>query len=235
MSYTKSRIWIIGAGGIGSAIASLYNNEHNQVYLISRRETNQNPIYKTMALDYLNDDLVSDLLNKESLPDKVVITSGLLYKNDNFPEKSITSMDKDWFLESIMANVLPSMVFLKHLTKKINKNKIVKVACFSARVGSITDNKLGGWHSYRMSKAALNMLIKNISIEWQYKSPNSTIISYHPGTVDTNLSRPFQRNVSQDKLFSSNQAAKYFMDVFEQIDCNQSGKLIDWQGKILEF
>lgn len=105
------------------------------------------------------------------------------------------------------------------------------MSCFSARVGSISDNKLGGWHSYRMTKAMLNMLIRNIAIECRFKSPGSIIFGYHPGTVNTSLSKPFQSSLNGKSLFSAEQAANYFLNTIEKIKKEDSGFLFGWQYK----
>ena len=98
-------------------------------------------------------------------------------------------------------------------------------------MSSISDNRLGGWHSYRMSKCMLNMLIKNISIEWYLKSPQSIIFGYHPGTVDTLLSKPFQSRLKAGQLFSATDAASYFFDCMNTRSPEHSGKVYDWQQK----
>ena len=95
----------------------------------------------------------------------------------------------------------PAMV-AKHFLPLLSKRRKAVFAALSARVGSIGDNRLGGWHSYRASKAALNMLIKTMSIELARRNPDALIVGLHPGTVDTPLSEPFQRNVADGKLFT---------------------------------
>lgn len=106
---------------------------------------------------------------------------------------------------------------------------------FSARVSSIGDNHVGGWYSYRMSKSMLNMFIKTLSIEWQRRFPHATVFGYHPGTVDTELSRPFHANVPAHKLFTPDKAADYCLSVLEQTSTSQTGQLFDWQGKKIEW
>jgi NAD(P)-dependent dehydrogenase (short-subunit alcohol dehydrogenase family) len=102
-------------------------------------------------------------------------------------------------------------------------------------VGSIGDNRLGGWHSYRASKAALNMLIRNLAIEFATRNPSGIVAGLHPGTVDTDLSRPFQRGVSADRLFSPEQSAARLLDVLDGLSPAQSGRLFAWDGTEIPF
>jgi len=106
-----------------------------------------------------------------------------------------------------------------------------KQAALSARVGSISDNRLGGWYSYRASKAALNMMLKTLAIEHGRRHKKSVVIGLHPGTVDTQLSRPFQVNVPEEKLFSADFSAARLLDVVEKVMPDESGKIFAWDGQ----
>jgi NAD(P)-dependent dehydrogenase (short-subunit alcohol dehydrogenase family) len=108
-------------------------------------------------------------------------------------------------------------------------------AALSARVGSISDNRLGGWHSYRASKAALNMLIRNFALEIAHRAPEAIVVALHPGTVDSALSRPFQRGVAPDKLFSPAQSAGYLLDVIDGLTPADGGNLFAWDGARIPF
>jgi NAD(P)-dependent dehydrogenase (short-subunit alcohol dehydrogenase family) len=108
-------------------------------------------------------------------------------------------------------------------------------AALSARVGSITDNRLGGWHSYRASKAALNMLMVNFAIELRRTHPQAIVAALHPGTVDTALSEPFQRGVVPEKLFVPEISARYLLDVLNQLAPEDSGGLFAWDGARLPY
>ena len=100
----------------------------------------------------------------------------------------------------------------------------------SARLGSISDNNLGGWYSYRSAKTALNMLIKTLSIELSYSNKNAICVGLHPGTVDTQLSKPFTQRVRNKKVFTRDEAAEYLISILNNIDQTDNGKIIDWQG-----
>ena len=122
----------------------------------------------------------------------------------------------------------------KYFLPLLDKNSPNVFAALSARVGSITDNRLGGWHAYRASKAALNMLIKNISIENRLANKNNITVGLHPGTVDSNLSAPFQKNVAANKLFTPAQAASYLLEVISNLTATDSGTCIAWDGKTID-
>ena len=108
-------------------------------------------------------------------------------------------------------------------------------AVISARVGSIGDNRLGGWHSYRASKAALNMLVRNWAIELARVRPGAIAVALHPGTVDTGLSQPFQRGVPQDKLFTPEKSATHLLEVIDGLGSTDSGGFFAWDGQPIEF
>ncbi len=215
--------WIIGLGGIGLAIKDILEINHHNITCFSKH-------MDSPGIDLSSESAITNYVNQiDNLPDNVIITCGLLYNKDNLPEKSIRSVNKAWLMQSIEANVLPALYFIKALTGKLNRSSKINCAVFSARVSSISDNKLGGWHSYRMSKCMLNMLIKNTAIEWQVKSPSAIIFGYHPGTVDTHLSKPFQKSLKPTQLFTCTTAANYFIDCLSSRTSQHSGKIFDWQ------
>lgn len=219
-----NNVWVIGQGGLGTAIRDLLNQEDIGVRCFSRNTNNY--------LDICSASSINDLIhNTTELPDAIIITSGILHDVNHFPEKTITAVEPDWLFESININVLPTLFFTQAITQQLSKHNKIIIASFSARVSSISDNRLGGWHSYRMSKCMLNMLIKNVSLEWSFKSPQSIIFGYHPGTVDTPLSKPFQKTLKKDQLFSTNTAAKHFIACLKTRTKKHSGKLYDWQQK----
>jgi NAD(P)-dependent dehydrogenase (short-subunit alcohol dehydrogenase family) len=125
-------------------------------------------------------------------------------------------------------------LWLKYLVKVMAKDK-ASIVFFSARVGSISENGLGGWYGYRASKAALNMFVKTASVEYKRRSPNTTLACYHPGTVDTNLSKPFQANVKQGKLFTVDFTVSKLLHHMEGFDAEQSPYYIDWEGKTIQY
>ena len=150
------------------------------------------------------------------------------------PEKSISQLSFENFNRTILINtILPAMIG-KYFIPKLNKNSKSVFAVLSARVGSISDNRIGGWYSYRSSKAALNMIIKNFSIEVKRRNKNAIIVGLHPGTVNSNLSKPFQGNVEKNKLFEPTFSAGKLVGVIQNLSGVDSGKCIAWDGKEIE-
>jgi NAD(P)-dependent dehydrogenase (short-subunit alcohol dehydrogenase family) len=123
----------------------------------------------------------------------------------------------------------------KHFLPLMPRTGRTVFAALSARVGSISDNRLGGWHGYRASKAALNMLVRTIAIEEKRRNDRSIVVALHPGTVDTGLSRPFQANVPAGRLFDVERAALQLLDVIEALNVTDSGKLLDYEGEEVPF
>lgn len=227
----NNKIWIVGFGGVGEALYN-YLSLENKVTIFSSKKNiidNKNHYLGFKYSDKEFEEII-DNIKDEELPDIVIITCGKLYDQENQPEKTITKFNESWLYKSTNYNVLPTAYFAKNITKKLSKNKKIILISFSARVGSISDNGLGGWHSYRMTKAMLNMLIKNIAKEWSIKSPESIAISYHPGTVDTELSRPFHGAIDKSKVFDVAMASKYLVDLIENLDKSSSGKFYDYAG-----
>lgn len=221
----QNGIWIIGAGGIGSALATKCQQENIDTKLISR------PEYDMTQLE----DVERFFKSVTTLPSVIVNTIGVLHDEQHAPEKSLSTFNSSWFYENIRVNTIPVMWIAKVLSEKLTKQDQLIFITISARVSSISDNKLGGWYSYRASKCALNMLIKNISIEWKRRYPNAAICGYHPGTVETQLSEPFKKNVAPEKLFSPELAANYLFTQIEKTTPEITGGLFDWRGRPIEF
>ena len=134
-------------------------------------------------------------------------------------------------IESFSINAFAPILLAKTIEEFINKELEFNFASISARVGSITDNKTGGWYAYRAAKSAQNQLFKSLSIEWARKYPKAIITLLHPGTVNTNLSKPFHKFVPKDKLFSPQKTSSYLIDILLHQKPIDSGKFIAWDGK----
>jgi NAD(P)-dependent dehydrogenase (short-subunit alcohol dehydrogenase family) len=166
----------------------------------------------------------------------VVVASGVLHHGQSLqPEKTWRALNADSLEMVFRINTVGPILVAKHLLPLLAKNRKSALAALSARVGSISDNRLGGWHSYRASKAALNMLLKTLSIELMRVNPNALCIALHPGTVDSRLSKPFQANVSKGKLFSPQRAASQLLTVIDGLVPEQSGKMLAWDGTEIPF
>ena len=164
-------------------------------------------------------------------PDIVLVASGVLHGEGFGPERSIRALDPDAMEAVFQANLFGPALILKHLLPRMARHSPFRAGLISARVGSISDNRLGGWYSYRASKAALNMMVKTASIELARRNREAVLVGLHPGTVDSALSEPFQGGVPDGKLFSAQQSAHYLLDVLTALEPEQSGLCFDWKGE----
>ena len=167
--------------------------------------------------------------------DYVISTVGVLHQNLSEkvtlkPEKRLEDIDPVALAEYFAINTIVPAIWLKHLLKVLPKSRAV-IAFFSARVGSIEDNRLGGWYGYRASKSALNMVIKNAAIEYARRHKQVTLLAYHPGTVDTGLSKPFQANVPLKKLFTPAFTAQCLVKQLQFAQAEHSPYYVDWDAQ----
>ena len=163
--------------------------------------------------------------------DRLIVATGILHTELFGPEKSIRDIKIENFIKIFLVNTFGPALIGKYFLPLMTKNKKSVIAFLSARVGSISDNKLGGWYSYRASKSALNQIIKNFSIEAKRTNPSGIIIGLQPGTVKSKLSEPFQKNVKKGKLFLPEDSVTNLTKVVETVLQNDSGKMFDWEGK----
>ncbi|MFW7379897.1 MAG: SDR family oxidoreductase [Oligoflexus sp.] len=146
------------------------------------------------------------------------------------PEKKIEDLQLEHIEAAMRVNAIGPMLMVKHFFPLFRHKERSLIVNLSARVGSITDNQLGGWYSYRASKAAQNMLTKTLSWELKRRCENAIVVAFHPGTVDTELSQPFQAGVPADRLFSSSRAAKQLISLALTWNLNDNGKFYAWDG-----
>ena len=174
----------------------------------------------------------SAIIASKYLPlDMVIVTTGILHEGEMMPEKSIKDLSSVKLQRMFEVNTIAPLLIAKHFLPKLNRETRSIFAALSARVGSISDNKLGGWYSYRASKAALNMVIKNTAIEISRRNKKAIIVGLHPGTVDSNLSKPFQANVPYGKLFTPDYSIQKLLEVLTNLTPKQTGKCFAWDGK----
>ena len=230
----KQKIAIFGANGsIGQALCAHYQKQ-SDVYAFTRNDfdIDESGLVKIL-LDDFNEDSVFQAANKfdNDFFDKIIVSIGILHNERFMPEKRIEEVSSDQFLETIRINTLIPTLIARSFYKKLKKNDKSTLAFLSARVGSITDNRSGGWYSYRASKAALNMVIKNLSIELRRYNKELVVIGLHPGTVDSRLSQPFQKNLEDSKIFSADFSVLKLSSVIDSLDIDDSGKCIAWDGE----
>ena len=156
---------------------------------------------------------------------------GTLHGEGYSPEKAFRQLAPQAFETVMRVNALGPALVAKHMAPLLPKDRPAGLGLLSARVGSISDNRLGGWHSYRASKAALNMLIRGLSIELARSHEQAFVLGLHPGTVDTALSEPFQRGVPEGKLFTPERSAAGMLDVLAAATPEMSGGVFDYAGE----
>ncbi len=165
----------------------------------------------------------------------VVNCVGLLHEDTLQPEKSLRQINSENLLRYFQINSIGAVLLAKHLLPLFRHGERSVFATISAKLGSIGDNQLGGWYGYRASKAALNMLMRTAAIEYKRSCPKALIVTLHPGTTDTRLSRPFQGNVAAEKLFSVERTVTQLLTVIEQLQEGDSGQFFSWDGSRLPW
>ena len=160
-----------------------------------------------------------------------IIATGLLHDANNGPEKSLRELDADWLARQFAVNVIGPALILSHLLPKLPRDRPVRVAALGARVGSISDNRLGGWYGYRASKAALHQIIRTASVEWARSHKAGVLVALHPGTVATPLSAPFSRSSEGKRLLTPPESAAALLAVLDSLTPAESGRIFDWQGQ----
>ena len=231
-------IAIIGASGaIGKALVELTSQApDNQVLAFSRSDSalsfNKNNV-QSLRIDIGDEASIAraaDVCRDISF-DQIIVASGILHSDEFMPERRIKQLNRQQFEQNFLINTIGPALVAKHFTPLMPRDRRAVFAVLSARVGSIDDNRLGGWYAYRCSKAATNMLIKNLSIEIGRSHKQAIIAGLHPGTVDSNLSKPFQKNVPDGKLFTPEYSAQQLLNVIEQLTPDDSGNLFAWDGQ----
>lgn len=160
---------------------------------------------------------------------------GWLHQEHLKPEKSLSQSSVALLRQTLLVNLEMPVFYLRGLWSFITKTADIKYLQLSAKVGSINDNRLGGWYSYRSSKAALNQWVKTASIELQRSNKTAAVVTVHPGTTDSPLSRPFQRNVAAGQLQNPSKTAERLAAVAQHLTAEHSGALLSWDGSVLPF
>jgi NAD(P)-dependent dehydrogenase (short-subunit alcohol dehydrogenase family) len=232
-SNSTQRHLLITGGTIGAALAQQFADDHDVESIMLTWHTREPKVNSkkitTAQLDLSNDGAVSDLFAQFDKLDGVINAAGFLHGDDIGPEKSISRVDPGSFFKSMEANTLPTLLLAKHARRLLRVSHSSSFASLSARVGSIEDNRLGGWYSYRASKAALNMVLKTLAIEWSFALPKCTVAALHPGTVVSPLSKPFTRDDATG-LFSAEESATHLKAILDNLTPQQSGRFWSWDG-----
>lgn len=221
---------IIGAsGGIGGAIADALAEEGGFT-VVHRFGRSLDGAAHIDITDEASIAAAAAVVAQGPAPTLVFVATGILHDASSGPEKALKELDPAWLARVYAVNAIGPAIIAKHFLPLMPKTGRTVFAALSARVGSISDNRLGGWHGYRASKAALNQLIRTIAIEERRRNSSSIVVALHPGTVDTALSKPFQGNVAPGHLFDAGRAAVQLLDVLDGLRPQDSGKLFAWDG-----
>jgi len=238
---TSSAIVIGAGGGLGSALCQQWQHDPaiDQVIAVSRqadklKQLSAQAKIQILQCDYSEEsikhssELINSLAGKVS---RVCICNGILHNETLWPEKKIEDLDSFALQQVFMANSIVPLLWLKALLPVVKGDTDCIIAVFSARIGSIGDNRSGGWYSYRASKAALNMLLKTAAIEFSRRAKNVKLIAFQPGTTDTGLSKPFQSSVKQEDLLTPEFVALQLADIMNHKKVNGELSFVDWENK----
>ena len=228
---------VFGAsGGIGRALSAALVERGLTVWAGSRSRERLVEGTRPFRFDLGDEDSIrqaADLM-RDDPPDLVIVATGVLTLSDGTgPERSFKGIDGAAMARMFAANTIGPALIAKHMLPLLPRDRRCLFAALSARVGSIGDNRLGGWHSYRASKAALNMLVRNFAIEFARTHKQGVVAALHPGTVDTALSEPFQGNVPDRQLTKPSQAAENLLSVIDGLTPEDSGGHFDWKGETI--
>ena len=229
MSDAKNVALVFGvSGGIGSKIYSHLKTKRFKVYGISRTTEYNNNIISEKYLKALSDKFI-----EQNIKIKIFINAiGFLHDKNYSPEKKLQDINLAYMKKSFEINTIPTALMIKYFCPIMVKEEKSIFATISAKVGSISDNYLGGWYSYRASKAALNQIIKTSSIEQKRLNKNLILVSVHPGTVNTKLSSPF---IGKKKVQTPSEAAIKIINLLEKLTIEDSGLFFDYNNNIIPF
>lgn len=217
---------VIGASSaIGKAIADQLAPTNN-VYTLSRASTD----YSEPSLaDYATE------LAQMGPFQRIINCIGTLHDDTVQPEKNLRQIDADKLAHYYHVNTILPTLCIKHFHRLLDKETTSVFATLSAMVGSIGDNRLGGWYGYRSSKAALNMVVKTAAIEVRRLNKQACFVAIHPGTTQSELSAPFAKNVKRDRYYEPEQSAARILDVLATMTPEQTGSFLNWDGSVIEW
>ncbi|RUO23896.1 short-chain dehydrogenase [Aliidiomarina minuta] len=235
------KLLLIGAGGgLGRALLQHYLEYCDEIHAISRRSR---PLSLPAQVHW--HELEGELDDYQQLClrwseagekfDGVISTIGWLHQGDWQPERRIEALNQEQLQSYFNVNAIMPIMLLQAIKPLLPKKKPCFVVQLGAKVGSISDNQLGGWYGYRASKAALNMLFKTAAIEFKRTHKQLSLAVIHPGTTDSDLSEPFQQRIEPGKLYTAEQSAARIASVIEQLKPASSGGFWFWDGTALPY
>lgn len=227
---------VIGASGaIGGAFveALLARADVARVYAFSRAGTGgAHAKLVHLPIDITQEASIAaaaEAVSGETL-DMVLVATGLLHAEGIMPEKALRELEAENLATLFAVNSIGPALVMRYFLPLLPRGRRAVFAALSARVGSISDNRLGGWYGYRAAKAALNMFVSSAAIEMARRWPQSIVVGLHPGTVDSGLSKPFQAQVAEGKLFTPAYSAERMLAVLDVLTPEQSGRCFAYDG-----
>lgn len=233
---------VVGASGaIGRAVVAQLAQDarFDAIVALSRKQQDWEPSHvQAMPIDLLDETTITAAVQPVAALGAlrlVFVATGMLHDDGHQPEKSWRALDPAALARSFAVNAIGPALVAKHLLPLFPREGRAVFAALSARVGSIADNRLGGWYGYRASKAALNQMIRTLAIELARSRPEALCVGLHPGTVVSDLSQPFTRNRAQDDLFTPQVSARHLLSVIDGLSASDSGGLFAWDGSAIPF
>ncbi|MFO8236892.1 MAG: SDR family NAD(P)-dependent oxidoreductase [Prochlorococcaceae cyanobacterium] len=235
---------VVGCGGIGRALLADLALRAPQLELVgtSRRPQPLGSAHldgvPVLPLDLERDASLMALAEQLAggAPLRLVIhTAGVLQEGELKPEKRLAQVQRRHLERSFAVNAFAPLLLAQAIEPLLPRDQPFHFASLSARVGSIGDNRLGGWYAYRAAKAAQNQLLHTLALEWGRRLPLGCVSLLHPGTTATALSAPFRANVAEGSLFSPQRAAGHLLDVLEQRRQGDSGRFWAWDGQAIPW
>lgn len=236
LSLSRLNAMVVGGGAIGRAIADTLLAMDNLERLIVLRRSN-----RALTRDPRVIELSFDAASESDLPgldgtgvDRLhllVNTVGLLHGPDQQPEKRLRDLNLDNLLRSMTINAALLPRLAQTYGRALRHDEPSILASLSARVGSIEDNQMGGWYSYRASKAAHNMLLRTLAREWRISHRNTAVVALHPGTVASPLSEPFVTDSYGKRVLQPGECADALLGVLGGLGAADTGRFLDWQGQ----
>lgn len=244
---SKTCALIVGAGqGIGLEFVQqfLQQNRCDRLYATYRNPQSKllsitDPRLTCLQVDTTEENQISAAIAaikaETSTLHQVINCVGILHEGSIQPEKSLRQINADQLLRYFQVNSIGAILLAKHIQPLLKHGDRSLFATISAKIGSIGDNQLGGWYGYRASKAALNMFMRTTAVEYKRTCPQAIVVTLHPGTTDTELSRPFQRNVPPEKLFPVERTVQQLLQVLDHLQPSDSGEFFSWDGSRLPW
>jgi len=227
------------SGGIGRALARALaeSGRHGAVIGVARTRPHDwpdDPAWPFIAADITQEDQIAQaasIIAGHGRPARVIVATGLLHGQGVTPEKTMRSLNAAALTTLFQVNAIGPALVAKHLLPLTPRDAPSVFAALSARVGSIADNRLGGWYGYRSSKAALNMMIATLALEHRRTHPQGVCVALHPGTVDTDLSAPFAQGASAARRLTPAQSAAALIGVMDRLAPADTGRVFAWDGQ----